>query len=230
MKKPPSQEASRLLIHLRGLLLIYDILMLQPGIDTEQISTAFRRSLRHWSVSAREFLERAYGSGMELLGLPISVGLCRERARSKIADPLLDPEAILSATAALEDAAYVLRAAENELLPPPGGVQASPMGATPEPRRCGPLRRDADGRWWYDDISLGRDNEPAAFCFSLASNIAMVTLRLAGALDECSRRLAALGQPDASSVLARFEAWRVTSRWPDLVEEVRLLGRRNERE
>lgn len=100
--------------------------------------------------------------------------------------------------------------------------------ALPQPHvlRCGKLRREPDGSWWYDDMLIGHDGDPK-FPDELYHTLALASLRLARALQHSVEQLQRTGN-DASAaaprdVLARFIEYRRTGYWPDEDATVPLL-------
>ncbi len=84
--------------------------------------------------------------------------------------------------------------------------------------RCGPVRREPDGRWFYRSMLLGRDDDPDLREGSeIKDHVAWVTLRLAAALEEACDALRESGQLEALHhgllVLDRFGRWRETRVW-----------------
>lgn len=207
------RDACRLLVRLRGILLAYANLFANE--EDVHASTAVATELQQWSKSVFAFLELTYGVGMTLLGPPVDHERCRQTAHHKRRGSATDDEVIALLIDAFGEAVYIGRAVGSP----------TPLADV----NCEPLRHEDDGTWWYEELYLGCDDDPNPDCFALASNTALMMLRVHRALVECSSRLRRLGKSDASDVLARFDEWHSSGRWPLLVEELRD-AERNEKE
>ncbi|MGH1344669.1 MAG: hypothetical protein ACRBN8_24130 [Nannocystales bacterium] len=82
---------------------------------------------------------------------------------------------------------------------------------------CGQLRREADGRWFYEGIYLGRDGEPRAVVERLEERATFVAARLAAALrqacDELDRWGDGVPARRGRMLVQRFERWQSGRTW-----------------
>jgi len=201
-------EAAEQISTLRGILLARDVLRRAKALDEVERERAIADRLAEWTRSATMFLELAYRTAQTLVGQRPQPEVCQELARERLNHATLDGEKFAAIAKDVEEAAYILRA---------GAPQRPP---DPPDRSCGPLRREGDGTWWYDELYLGTDGGPSFECFELARNTGMVTLRLYEALKRCSERLQTHGEPGETEILTAFAAWRATGKWPRLREEL----------
>lgn len=88
---------------------------------------------------------------------------------------------------------------------------------------CGPLRRLADGTWWFESTPLGADGAPLLASDALGNRMSLVCLRLVLALEDAVQRLRDAGAAvvDLDEILARYEEWRRTGTWPRLGLELK---------
>lgn len=82
---------------------------------------------------------------------------------------------------------------------------------------CGPLRREADGRWFFESICLGRDDEPLEEVRHLEAKSFVVSATLADALRMACDQLETWGDVAVAgkwrALLRRFDRWREIGRW-----------------
>ena len=83
--------------------------------------------------------------------------------------------------------------------------------------RCGPLRREADGRWFFESIYLGRDDEPLLEVRHIEAKSVVVAATLADALRQACDQLETWGDVAVAgkwrALLGRFERWRRFGTW-----------------
>ncbi len=95
---------------------------------------------------------------------------------------------------------------------------SAPKDALRETVRCGPVRREPDGSWFYHSMFLGSDDDPQRGKGSeLKDQVEWVALMLAAALEDACGALEKNGRSEAlyagSLALARFQGWRKTGVW-----------------
>lgn len=88
---------------------------------------------------------------------------------------------------------------------------------------CGPLRRCANGTWWYEGMFLGDDGVPLFASDALGNRMSLVCLRLAFALGDAVHRLRDAGcvVTELENTIIRYEEWRRTGTWPRLGLELK---------
>lgn len=98
---------------------------------------------------------------------------------------------------------------------------STPVEAPPGSVSCGDLRREPDGRWFFDQTYLGRDGQPRviAVC-SVGDRLGVVAARLAEALGQACDAMVESGEESVvlarqrgRETLRRFERWRAGLPW-----------------